>query len=92
MGEKKIASIGVRLRKWVTMHGMATNVSCDLAPFKWIVPCGIPGCVQTTVSAEAGREADAAEFGETLALALGRTFGLEFREAPVGEFEPAGRR
>lgn len=40
-GEKKIAAIGVRIRHWVTYHGIAINVNPDLAHFKGIVPCGI---------------------------------------------------
>jgi len=39
--EKKIAALGVRLRKWVTMHGIAINLSPDLSYFSGIVPCGI---------------------------------------------------
>jgi lipoyl(octanoyl) transferase len=38
---RKIASIGVGVRRWVTMHGFALNVCCDLARFDAIVPCGI---------------------------------------------------
>ena len=83
VGTKKIASIGVRVRKWVTMHGMAVNVSCDLAPFRWIVPCGIQGCAQTTVSIEAGREVGAGEFAEALLDALAGAFGLTIREGAV---------
>ena len=40
-GEKKIAAIGVRVRRWVTTHGMAVNVNPDLSHFAGIVPCGI---------------------------------------------------
>ncbi len=40
-GEKKIAAIGVRLKKWVTLHGVALNVNPDLRHFEDIVPCGI---------------------------------------------------
>jgi lipoyl(octanoyl) transferase len=39
--EAKIAAIGVRVRQWVTLHGAAINVSCDLTAFAGIVPCGI---------------------------------------------------
>lgn len=39
--EKKIASIGIRIRKWVTYHGFALNVNNDLTPFSFIIPCGI---------------------------------------------------
>ena len=40
--DRKICAIGIRVSKWVTMHGLALNVSNDLAPFRQIVPCGIP--------------------------------------------------
>jgi lipoyl(octanoyl) transferase len=39
--EDKIAAIGVRIRRWVTLHGMALNVACDLSHYAGIVPCGI---------------------------------------------------
>ncbi|HXX92152.1 MAG TPA: lipoyl(octanoyl) transferase LipB [Planctomycetota bacterium] len=51
----KIASIGVRVSRGVSMHGFALNVSNDLAPFGYIHPCGTPGCATTSVSAELGR-------------------------------------
>lgn len=41
--EDKIAAIGIRIRRWVSLHGIALNVDCDLAPFSGIVPCGISG-------------------------------------------------
>lgn len=51
----KIASIGVRVSRGVSMHGFALNVSCDLSPFAFIHPCGIPRCLVTSVSEELGR-------------------------------------
>jgi lipoate-protein ligase B len=51
---KKIASIGVHARDWVTWHGFAINVTTDLSFFDLIVPCGIDGVVMTSIAREAG--------------------------------------
>jgi lipoate-protein ligase B len=51
---KKIASIGIHVKQWVTWHGFALNVTTDLAAFDRIVPCGIPGVVMTSVEREQG--------------------------------------
>jgi lipoate-protein ligase B len=51
-GERKIASIGVHVKQWVTWHGFALNVTTDLAAFDRIVPCGIPGVAMTSVARE----------------------------------------
>jgi lipoate-protein ligase B len=53
---KKIASIGVHARDWVTWHGFALNVTTDLSFFDLIVPCGIPGVVMTSIARELGAE------------------------------------
>jgi lipoate-protein ligase B len=53
---KKIASIGVHARDWVTWHGFALNVNTDLSYFDLIVPCGIEGVVMTSVRRELGLE------------------------------------
>jgi len=52
---RKIASIGVHVKKWVTWHGFALNVTTDLAEFQRIVPCGIAGVEMTSVEREGGR-------------------------------------
>ncbi len=49
---RKIASIGIHVRQWVTWHGFALNVSTDLSAFDLIVPCGIPQVVMTSVERE----------------------------------------
>lgn len=52
--ERKIASIGVGVRHWVTMHGFALNVSGDLSPFAQITPCGIRDVTMTSLEIESG--------------------------------------
>jgi lipoyl(octanoyl) transferase len=54
-GDRKIAAIGIRVARGVTMHGFALNVSTDLSYFDRIVPCGIPDAGVTSLSAELGR-------------------------------------
>ncbi len=53
--DRKIASIGVGVRHWITMHGFALNVCGDLAPFDQIVPCGIANVTMTSIEKETGR-------------------------------------
>ena len=54
-GGRKIASIGVHVKQWVTWHGFALNVTTDLRAFDRIVPCGIAGVEMTSVDREGGR-------------------------------------
>ena len=58
VGEKKIASIGVQLKKWVSFHGMAININNNLSIFDCIVPCGLENVVMTSVQKETGQKAD----------------------------------
>lgn len=74
---RKIASIGVHARDWVTWHGFALNVNTDLAYFDLIVPCGITGVDMTSVAREVGAPADMAGVEESVARAFGHVFTLE---------------
>jgi lipoyl(octanoyl) transferase len=56
VGNRKIASIGVGVRKWITMHGFALNVSRDLTGFSHITPCGLADVTMTSISLEIGQE------------------------------------
>ena len=53
-GGRKIASIGVHVKQWVTWHGFALNVNTDLSSFERIVPCGIDGVAMTSIERETG--------------------------------------
>jgi hypothetical protein len=55
---RKIASIGVGVRHWITMHGFALNVSGDLSPFDAITPCGIANVTMTSIEKETGAVRD----------------------------------
>lgn len=73
VGRSKIAFIGVAARRWITLHGMALNVRCDLAPFKKLRPCGLEGVSATSILAELGRAPELSEMGTRLAGRLQAT-------------------
>lgn len=83
-GGRKIASIGIHVRQWVTWHGFALNVTTDLTPFSLIVPCGIPDVQMTSIERQArgraagqARSADlGAEARTAVVAAFANTFGL----------------
>jgi lipoyl(octanoyl) transferase len=78
---RKIASIGVGVRHWITMHGFALNVCGDLSPFDHIVPCGINNVAITSMEKETKKSFTVAEVARTLEkLALDSIVGL--RVAP----------
>jgi lipoate-protein ligase B len=79
---RKIASIGVHVKQWVTMHGFALNVTTDLSLFDLVVPCGIPGVAMTSVARELGRGADSALPSRVRAEVI-RAFGEVFDREPV---------
>ena len=90
---RKIASIGVHARDWVTWHGFALNVTTELAAFDLIVPCGIAGVEMTSVARE-GVAAGMPEVERAVAAAFGEVFALELVD--IGPLPPAeignGRR
>lgn len=69
IAEAKIGAIGVRVRRWVTLHGFSVNLSPDLSHFAGIVPCGLPDYPVTSATA-LGKPAGLATFDAALAFAL----------------------
>jgi lipoate-protein ligase B len=84
---RKIASIGVHVKQWVTWHGFALNVSTDLAHFDRIVPCGIPGVVMTSIERETRSGKRETLWSETVGAVIdsfAETFGVEVLPCPEG--------
>jgi lipoyl(octanoyl) transferase len=76
MAEDKIAAIGVRVRRWVTLHGVALNVDPDLTHFSGIVPCGIAEAHYGVTSlADLGRPTTMAQVDAALRAAFETMFG-----------------
>jgi lipoate-protein ligase B len=83
---RKIASIGVHARDWVTWHGFALNVATDLRYFELIVPCGIQGVIMTSVTRELGASAPSlAHVADIVAREMARTFQLDARRCAVAD-------
>lgn len=74
VGDHKIASLGIAVRRWVTYHGFALNVNTDLRGFRAIRPCGMPPQVMTSMQELLGEHVPLAEVGAELAALFGRTW------------------
>jgi lipoyl(octanoyl) transferase len=83
VGQRKIASIGVHLSRWITTHGFALNVSTDLDYFRRIVPCGLPDVEMTSIEAITGSSPELPRVAELVARHFGRVF--ERRLEPADE-------
>ena len=77
VGTKKIASIGVRISRFVTYHGMAININNDLGIFDLFVPCGIKGIEMTSVQKETGKEIPMTEVKKKLSQILESHLSIE---------------
>jgi lipoate-protein ligase B len=77
---RKIASIGVHARDWVTWHGFALNVTTDLSYFDVMVPCGIEAVTMTSIERELGRKPNWADVEAAVIAACGASFGLSPRD------------
>lgn len=74
VGDKKIASIGVRVSRFITFHGMAININNDLSIFDYMIPCGIDGVEMTSASRLTDEKLDMDELRRTLCKLLRKYF------------------
>jgi lipoyl(octanoyl) transferase len=92
--DRKIASIGVHISRGVSAHGFAVNVTNDLAPFTWVVACGLPSVSMTSLALE-GSPDDVPCFRKRMAFTFARTFGrrqrlVTPRRLGIGARDPVG--
>jgi lipoic acid synthetase len=88
---RKIASIGVGVRRWVTYHGLALNVSTDLDSFRAIVPCAIEGVEMTSVERERAERTSFAQVRARLIDAFADVFEMAAAPATTGAVPRRGR-
>jgi lipoyl(octanoyl) transferase len=89
-GQRKLAAIGVRVRRGVTTHGLALNVNTDLRWFDEMIPCGIRDKEVTSLAREIGHQVPMENVESVLAEELARHFGLRLAAGAPGVIGPAG--
>lgn len=90
VGDRKIGAVGVRIRRWVTMHGLALNVTTDLRRFEAIVPCGIADREVTSIERETGTRPPVEEVGTQLAEAFAALWDAQLEWRASGSVDDAG--
>ena len=79
VAQRKLCAIGIKVRRWVTLHGLALNCNPDLSPFTTIIPCGITGDYGvTSLSQEIGREVSPEDAKPVVIQAFRRVFSEDF--------------
>jgi lipoate-protein ligase B len=76
--ERKLASIGVAVKRWVTLHGFALNVATDLGRFAAINPCGLDAAVMGSMAGELGRPVEMAQVKDAVRDAFADVFARQF--------------
>lgn len=91
-GDRKIASLGIHVKQWVTLHGFALNVAPDLSWFDAIVPCGLHGVTMTSVARELGSDSPtlADEVRAIVVASLATAFERRARPAALADLVPWG--
>ncbi|HUH99574.1 MAG TPA: lipoyl(octanoyl) transferase LipB [Nitrososphaerales archaeon] len=91
VGDRKLASIGVAVTNWVTMHGFALNVNTDLSYFKLIKPCGLDPNRMTSMQKIAGRPLEMQAVKEKVMAKFGEVFGVALERTSLAELNATVR-
>jgi len=79
IGNTKLGSIGIAIRRGITFHGLALNVNTNLTHFSWINPCGLQDVGMTTLQHELSRKIDMQKARDMVAGCMETTFGVKLR-------------
>jgi lipoyl(octanoyl) transferase len=90
-GQRKIASIGIAVERWVTFHGFALNVDLDLTPFERFQPCGLSGALMTSLARELGHPVSVASVKPAVIAAWQERFG-ELTDRAASRVVPPAER
>ena len=85
VGEKKICAIGIKVTRWVTMHGFALNITTNLDYFKHIIPCGIMDMGVTSVLEEIGNNIDIKDVITSLNSHFEKIFGIKIKNNGIAK-------
>jgi lipoate-protein ligase B len=80
---RKIASVGLNVRRWVTMHGIALNIDPDMSHWELINPCGMADVEMTSIATEVGKQVSFGEVEEAFSFHFGRVFECRMNPAAV---------
>ncbi|RLC06143.1 MAG: octanoyltransferase [Deltaproteobacteria bacterium] len=80
VGDKKLGSVGLAVRKGISFHGIALNVNLSMTPFKWIHPCGLMNISMTSLARELPQRPSMQTVRELTKKHLGDVFGLQLEE------------
>lgn len=84
--ENKLCAVGIAVKKWVSFHGFALNVSTDLDMFGLIVPCGLKDRGVTSMEIVLGYKPDFDQVKTNIRTAFGHVFGMEFKDKKMKDF------
>lgn len=87
VGDRKLGSVGIAVRRGISFHGLALNVNMDLTPFEWINPCGLQGLHMTSLAVEGARDSSPDSVRHVLQRSMEEVFGMSLEETPVSVLE-----
>ena len=87
IANRKLGSVGIIIRRGITFHGLALNVSTDLTPFDWINPCGIAGCRMTSLALETDTAVSMVQVRNQMAHHMQEVFGMNLAPIDLGRLK-----